>query len=97
MRFNKPAPLLTSTGVGKKTGLSLLVRATFDYIVGKRMIADRYRCGAPPKLYDDLIYHAELVISRAYFFSRWCVIAGIAIDKPKRSRGKRGKKNKVCR
>ena len=100
LRFHKPPPtraadlLERCTGVGKKIGLSLLARATFNH----RRIADRtaydYGRGAPPKLYDDFIYHAELIVSRAYFFSRWCVIAGIAIDKPIRTRGKRGKKNK---
>ena len=69
-----------------------------DAVFSYRYIDDQAACdygrGAPPKLYDDFIYHAELIVSRAYFFSRWCVNAGIAIDKPIRTRGKRGKKNK---
>ena len=98
-RCHKPAPtraaelLERCTGVGKKLGLSLLARAVLSYrYIDDQAACDYGRC-APPKLYDDFIYHAELIVSRAYFFSRWCVNAGIAIDKPIRSRGKRGKKN----
>ena len=80
-----------------KTNLSLLARAVIGFIDGKMRVDQQYRCGAPPKLFVDLLLYLELNVARAYFFSRWCVVAGIAIDKPKRSRGKRGKKNKGCR
>ena len=72
-------------------GLSELARARYSYMLTAHFADSGYSKGAPAKWFDGIINRAELDVTRAYFFSRWRVFAGIAIDRPMRTRGKRGK------
>ena len=83
--------------------LSVLDRAVHNHRLIAGSAVNGYSSGAPPSLSDDIVFKAELLVTCAASFSRWCVAAGVGVEpiitfarKPKRDKKKKGRSGSLC-